>query len=108
MSHGSCSCFGRLQCSSRSTRGGITESAAGSLQKLLERCEVSAVSLGSLASVPTYTYCSNVQTTVDYNLIGVESASMTTLCITYAQEVISRYMKGGSKVYVPIRSAEGF
>ena len=53
MAAGSYSCFGRLQWSSRSVRGGITESAVGCLQKLLERCEVSAVSLGSLASVPT-------------------------------------------------------
>ena len=46
-------------------------------------CEVSAVSLGSLASGPTYTYCSNVQTTVDYNLMDVKSASMTTSCVNH-------------------------
>ena len=53
------------------------------LQDLFDRCEVSAVSLGSLASGPTYTYCSgDVRTTVDYILMYVESASMTT-CVIY-------------------------
>ena len=40
--------------------------------------------MGSLASGPAYTYCScDVQTTVDYILMNVESASMTTSCVTH-------------------------
>ena len=42
------------------------------LQDVMDRCSLSAVSLGSLASGPGYTYCSGeVRTTVDYILMDV-------------------------------------
>ena len=75
----------RLECSSWSAEGGSTESAGSSFEgDMLDRCEISAVYLGSLASGPTYTYCSgDVRTTVDYILMDVESALMTTSCVTH-------------------------
>ena len=57
------------------------------LQEMLERCELSAVSKGVLASGPGYTYCNeDVKTTVDYLLMDVEAASMMTSCRTHPME----------------------
>ena len=57
------------------------------LQEMLERCELSAVSKGVLASGPGYTYCNGeVKTTVDYILMDVEAASMMTSCRTHLME----------------------
>ena len=57
------------------------------LQELLGRCDLSAVSMGALASGPSYTYCSGVvTTTVDYILMDVGSASMLDSCCTHPSE----------------------
>ena len=57
------------------------------LQEMLERCELSAVSKGVLASGPGYTYCNgDVKATVDYILMDVEAASMMTSCCTHPME----------------------
>ena len=51
------------------------------LQAVLERCELSAVSQGALASGPVYTYCSGeARATVDYILMDVSAASMMDCC----------------------------
>ena len=57
------------------------------LQKMIERCDLNAVSQGILASGPGYTYCSgNVKTTVDYILMDIKAASMMTSCCTHPME----------------------
>ena len=54
------------------------------LQEIMERCELSAIYQGVLASGPKHTFCSgNVRTTVDYILMDVEAASMVTSCVTH-------------------------
>ena len=54
------------------------------LQEVLERCALSAVSQGALASGPGYTFCSgDVRTTVDYILMDVGAASMMASCSTH-------------------------
>ena len=69
---------------------GWSERARGSrgpgvlLHEMMEKCNLSAVSLGSMASGPGYTYLSGEsQTTVDYILMDVEAASMMWSCITH-------------------------
>ena len=57
------------------------------LQEVLERCSLSAVSQGAMASGPGYTFCSgDVRTTVDYILMDVEAASMVVSCRTHPME----------------------
>lgn len=57
------------------------------LQEVMDRGNLSAVSLGSLASGPGYTYCSgDVRTTVDYILMNVEAASLMSSCHTHPME----------------------
>ena len=57
------------------------------LQEVLERCSLSAVSQGAMASGPRYTFCSgDVRTTVDYILMDVEAASMMVSCHTHPME----------------------
>ena len=57
------------------------------LQELLERCELSVVSQGAMASGPAYTFCNgDVKTTVDYILMDIEAASMMTSCFTHCME----------------------
>ena len=54
------------------------------MYEMMEKCNLSAVSLGSMASGPGYTYLSGEsQTTVDYILMDVEAASMMWSCITH-------------------------
>ena len=53
------------------------------LHGVLERCGLNAVSLGSLASGPGYTYCSgSTRTTIDYILMDVSFKSMLQSCQT--------------------------
>ena len=57
------------------------------LQEVLERCSLSAVSQGAMASGPGYTFCSgDVRTTVDYILMDVEAALMVVSCRTHPME----------------------
>ena len=54
------------------------------LQEFMERSNLSAVSLGCIASGPVYTYCSgDVHTTVDYVLADVEATSLMSSCHTH-------------------------
>lgn len=55
---------GGVRCASEQNLQGVL------LQEVLERCDLSAVSMGALASGPSYTYCSGeARTTVDYILM---------------------------------------
>ena len=57
------------------------------LQAVLERCELSTVSQGALASGPVYTYSSGeVRTTMDYILLDVNAASMMNSCRTHPMD----------------------
>ena len=57
------------------------------LQAVLEKCELSAVSQGALASGPGYTYCTGeVRTTVDYILMDVGAVSMMDSCYTHPMD----------------------
>ena len=57
------------------------------LQEVLERCALSAVSQGALASGPGYTFCSgDVRTKVDYILMDVGAASMMASCSTHPMD----------------------
>ena len=54
------------------------------LQEVMERCELSAVSMGAMASGPAYTFCGGeVRSTVDFVLMDVEAASMISSCTTH-------------------------
>ena len=72
---------GGVRCASEQNLQGVL------LQEVLERCDLSAVSMGALASGPSYTYCSGeARTTVDYILMDVDSASMMDSCCTHPFE----------------------
>ena len=59
----------------------------GALLQEVERCSLSAVSQGAMASGPEYTFCSgDVRTTIDYILMDVEAASMMVSCRTHPIE----------------------
>ena len=67
--------------------GGEQNLQGALLQEVLERCSLSAVSQGVMASGPGYTFCSgDVRTTVDYILMDVEAASMMVSCRTHPME----------------------
>ena len=53
----------------------------------MDRCHLSAVSLGCLASGPRYTYCSGEKhTIVDYILTDVDAAELVSSCRTLNKE----------------------
>ena len=53
------------------------------LSEVMDRCNLSAVSLSSLATGPAFTYISgDVKTTVDYALADFEAASLISSCQT--------------------------
>lgn len=55
------------------------------LQEVMDRCELSAVSMGAMASGPAYTFCGGeVTSTVDFVLMDVEAASMISPCTSYS------------------------
>ena len=57
------------------------------LQEVMKRLQLSAVSLGSLASGPGYTYLSgDVRTIVDYVLMDVETVSLLSSYYTHPME----------------------
>ena len=57
------------------------------LHGMMGRCDLSAASLGSIASGHGYTYQSGeVHTTVDFILMDVEAASMMLSCSTYCMD----------------------
>ena len=57
------------------------------LHEMMGRCNLSAVSLGSIASGPGYAYqCGEVHTTVDYVLMDVEAASVMLSCSTHCMD----------------------
>ena len=57
------------------------------LWAVLERCELSAISQGTLPSGPVYTYCSGeARTTLDYILMDVSAASIMDSCCTHPMD----------------------
>ena len=63
--------------------GGLTIQGIG-LHDVMDRCDLSAVSLGSMVTGPSYTYINgDTQTTVDYALVNVDAISMMTTCHTF-------------------------
>ena len=51
------------------------------VSEVMERCNLSAVSVGSWSSGPSFTYMSgDVRTTVDYVLADVEATSLMSSC----------------------------
>ena len=53
------------------------------LHEVMDRCDLSAVSLGSMVTGPSYTNINgDTQTTVDYALANMDAISMTTTCHT--------------------------
>lgn len=54
------------------------------MKEMMERSDLSVVSLGCMASGPEYTYCSeDVRTLVDYILMDVEATLVVPSCLTH-------------------------